>query len=119
MLSRFGDRAWWIVLVCWWGRCWDAPLSPRSRTCGAAWKAKVKKDKDKDKIRITLDLTPELYDRLERLETAEQAGSKATLIRDALRVYEFIVNKSIEGCDFRIKRGKEETLVFVGAPQAD
>jgi hypothetical protein len=83
--------------------------------------AKVKKDKDKDKIRITLDLTPELYGRLERLEAAAQAGSKATLIRDALRVYEFIVNKTSEGCGFRMvnKRGKEETLVFVGAPMAD
>lgn len=73
---------------------------------------------EKNKIRITLDLTPDLYDRLERLEAAAQAGSKATLIRDALRVYEFIVNKTVEGCAFRMvnKRGKEESLVFVGMP---
>ena len=73
------------------------------------------------KIRITLDLTPDLYDRLERLEATAQAGSKATLIRDALRVYEFIVNKTIEGCGFKMvnKRGKEETLIFVGAPPTD
>lgn len=72
----------------------------------------------KDKIRITLDLTPDLYRRLERLETMAQAGSKATLIRDALRVYEFIVTRTVEGCGFRLvsKRGKEETLVFVGIP---
>jgi hypothetical protein len=77
--------------------------------------------KAEKKIRITLDLTPELYGRLERLETTARAGSKATLIRDALRVYEFIVTKTVEGCGFRMvnKRGKEETLIFVGTPSVD
>ncbi len=69
------------------------------------------------KIRVTLDLTPDFYQRLENLENLVEAGTKANLIRQALQLYEYVANRTIEGCSFRAVTpdGREETLVFLGS----
>ena len=68
------------------------------------------------KIRITLDLTPQFYERLEQLASMVEAESKSTLIRDALQIYEYIAKKTAQGYEFHAanKEGKEETIVFLG-----
>lgn len=73
------------------------------------------------KIRITLDLTPQFYERLEQLEDLVEAESKSTLIRDALQVYEYLAKKTTEGFEFRVvdKNGKEGKIVFLGTPLTD
>ncbi len=69
-----------------------------------------------DKIRVTLDLTPQFYERLQKLEQLTEAGTKANLIRQALQLYEYVAQKTIDGYSFRaVKNGDEETLVFLGA----
>lgn len=76
------------------------------------------KPKDK-KHRITLDVPSEFNDRLERLLDVVDASNKAELIRQALRVYEFIAKKTVEGCTFKIeyKNGDTERITFLEIPQ--
>jgi hypothetical protein len=68
------------------------------------------------KVRVSLDLTVPFYERLDALEKATSAESKAGVIRQALQVYEYIARKTLEGYTFRAvdADGKEETLVFFG-----
>lgn len=73
--------------------------------------------KKKDKVRITVDLTKPFYERLEQLESLVAANSKADVIRDALRMYEFICNRLITNDDklqIVSKNGEKETLVVFG-----
>jgi Arc/MetJ-type ribon-helix-helix transcriptional regulator len=53
-----------------------------------------------NKIRVTVDLTPELNERLEQLTKAVGAASKADTIRDALRVLEYFAEQHLQGCEF-------------------
>ena len=65
------------------------------------------------KTRITLDLTPEFYKRLEELEILVGSESKASLIREALQLYEYIAQKAKEGYTFKILKGADEKeIVF-------
>jgi predicted DNA-binding protein len=70
-----------------------------------------------EKIRVTLDLSPEFYSHLEMLEERTGAESKAQLIREALRLYSYVVDRSLDGAQFltRKKTGEEESIVFLGA----
>lgn len=70
----------------------------------------------KKKVRLTVDLSPQFHERLEALESLVGADSKADLIRDALRLYEFVCRRVIqEGAKFRAvsKSGEVETLVLL------
>ena len=68
------------------------------------------------KVRVTLDLSPHFYQRLEELLERAEAGTKANLIRQALQLYEYVVDQTLAGREFRVvdKEGKEEKLVFLG-----
>jgi phage protein U len=57
---------------------------------------KKTKAEDEKKIRLTLDVTPEFYERLEALERKTEAGSKANLIRQALQLYEYFVIRTVD-----------------------
>ena len=75
----------------------------------------MKKDSGK-KIRMTLDLTPQFYDRLQELERLVEAESKASVIRQALQLYEYIAKRTKDGHTFKAltPAGDEETIVFLG-----
>lgn len=68
------------------------------------------------KTRVTLDLSPEFYRRLQALEELVEADSKASLIRQALQLYEFVAKRTVEGTTFRAvsPEGEEAELVFLG-----
>ena len=51
----------------------------------------------KKKVRISLDLSRSAFERLSALETVSDCDSKADLIRDALRLYEYLVRQSLKG----------------------
>lgn len=76
--------------------------------------------KGSEKVRITLDLSPEFYNRLEKLERCVDAESKAQVIREALRLYEYVVHRYGEGDVFltRTKDGVETPIVLLGASPA-
>jgi tRNA1(Val) A37 N6-methylase TrmN6 len=69
----------------------------------------------KSKSRFTIDLSPQFQERIERLESLLESGGKANLVRDALRVYEFVAEKSLAGYKFKMidMQGNEETLAFI------
>jgi metal-responsive CopG/Arc/MetJ family transcriptional regulator len=68
------------------------------------------------KIRITVDLSPALFERLGRLTELMGAESKATVIRDALRLLEYVAEQTAEGHRFfrETPTGEKEALVFLG-----
>jgi Arc/MetJ-type ribon-helix-helix transcriptional regulator len=68
------------------------------------------------KIRITVDLSQALFERLERLTALIGAESKATVIRDALRLLEYVAEQTADGHRFfrETPNGDKEVLVFLG-----
>ncbi len=73
-----------------------------------------------DKIRLTLDLTKPLDERLERLKHTTGSASKSDVVREALRLYEYLVARSIEGASLHIEQnGKTERLVILGLTDLD
>lgn len=67
----------------------------------------------KRKTRISLDLSRVAFDRLSVLEVLVDADSKADLIRDALRLYEYLVNQSLKGSRIQcVSREGTTTEVF-------
>lgn len=64
------------------------------------------------KIRLTIDLTPEFHDRLTKLETRTYLGSKATVVRHALSLYEQLITLAEEGAEIvvRTPSGQEHHL---------
>jgi hypothetical protein len=73
------------------------------------------KKKTGDKIRITLDLSPEFYKRLGELTHLVDAESKAQVIREALKLYEFVMKQKAEGSTFSVRRpnGEEKDILLV------
>jgi hypothetical protein len=69
----------------------------------------------RERVRITLDLSSAGYDRLQRLAQASGVSS-ATVLRQALQLYEFVVNETADGRNFKSvdKHGKETDIRFLG-----
>jgi hypothetical protein len=67
------------------------------------------------KVRVSLDLSIPLFARLGALEDITHE-SKSGVIRQALQLYEYIVQRTVEGCSFKAidQKGNEENLVFFG-----
>ena len=53
-------------------------------------------------IRISVDLSPRCYERLEQIEEKVSASSKAEVVREALRLYEFLVGHACRGTEFQL-----------------
>jgi predicted DNA-binding protein len=70
----------------------------------------------KGKVRVSLDLSESFAERLEALEKLTHEN-KSSVIRHAIQLYEFTVNKTMEGCSFKVvdRIGRESDLVFFGA----
>ena len=71
----------------------------------------------REQVRVTLDLSPQLYSRLVSLEEEVDADSKAQILREALRLYEYLVKRSTEGVAFQavLPDGEKESIVFLGS----
>jgi metal-responsive CopG/Arc/MetJ family transcriptional regulator len=64
------------------------------------------------KIRVTVDLSADLNDRLEKLTEMLGAPSKADTIRDALRVLEYLAERHHDGFEF-MQRKKGHNIEVV------
>ena len=73
------------------------------------------KKKTGDKVRITLDLSPEFYQRLEQLTEMADAETKAEVIREALRLYEFVIKQREQGATFTVWQtdGSEKDILLM------
>jgi len=65
------------------------------------------------KIRITLDLTPDLYDRLCELQRSSGAPSKAEVFRRSLAIYEIMASKAAAGYTFVAERGDDDDRIGI------
>ena len=64
-------------------------------------------------VRVSLDLSEEFFERLEKLEDLVQAGSKADVIREALRLHEYFAKETRAGWDVYLVKGQESVRVKV------
>lgn len=67
----------------------------------------------KNTTRITVDLSPEMYEMLCKLEESTAADSKAEVVRKALRLYQRITRETAEGTELRLRRGTEEVGLVI------
>ena len=74
--------------------------------------------KKKPGTRVTVDMSPEFYERFEELEELVGSASKAELIRQALQAYDYLARRQGAGWRFRVvsEDGDEENPVFVPLP---
>lgn len=75
----------------------------------------AKTEETANKVRVSLDLSVPFFQRLVELEQVTHE-SKSGVIRQALQLYEYIVQKTMEGYSFKAvdQNGKEKDLVFFG-----
>lgn len=64
-------------------------------------------------IRVTIDLAFELNTRLERLVQVTNASSKASVIRKALRLFEYVERQHREGAKFVEQKDGKETIIVL------
>jgi len=64
------------------------------------------------KMRVQIDLAPQSYDRLKRLKEITEASSYTDVLKDALRLYEFILETDQKGAKLKIvdDEGRESDL---------
>jgi len=67
--------------------------------------------------RVQLELPPQAMERLQRLKDRTEAASYAEVIRNALRLFEALVDEHEKGAEFSLKRADGEVVaykIFVG-----
>jgi hypothetical protein len=62
--------------------------------------------------RVQLEMPPQAMDRLQRLKDRTEAASYAEVIRNALRVFEALVDEHEKGAEFSLKRANGETVAY-------
>ena len=62
--------------------------------------------------RVQLELPPQAMDRLQRLKDRTEAASYAEVIRNALRLFEALVDEHEKGAEFSLKRANGETAAY-------
>ena len=62
--------------------------------------------------RVQLEMTPQAMDRLQRLKERTEAASYAEVIRNALRLFEALVDEHEKGAEFSLKRANGETVAY-------
>lgn len=76
-------------------------------------------------IRVQFDFAPNALARLNELVDKTEATSRADVIRNALRLYEWLTDKALEGKSISLNGGSEVegpidlTLITGAAPQPD
>lgn len=74
-------------------------------------KEEGRSDRQADRVkmtRMTVDLSPEFRDRLEKLEEKTYLGNKATVIRHALAIYDYLVTMTENGSEVVVRSPKGE-----------
>jgi hypothetical protein len=67
---------------------------------------------ERDTTRVQLELPPQAMERLQRLRDKTEAASYAEVIRNALRVFEALVDEHTGGAEFSLKRPNGEVIAY-------
>jgi Arc/MetJ-type ribon-helix-helix transcriptional regulator len=62
--------------------------------------------------RVQLEMPPQAMERLTRLKEKTEAASYAEVIRNALRLFEALVDEHEKGAEFSLKRANGETVAY-------
>ena len=62
--------------------------------------------------RVQLEMAPQAMERLQKLKDRSEASSYAEVIRNALRLYEALVEEHEKGSEFSLKRASGETVQY-------
>jgi hypothetical protein len=62
--------------------------------------------------RVQLEMPPQAMERLQRLKDRTEAASYAEVIRNALRLFEALVDEHEKGAEFSLKRPDGETIAY-------
>jgi hypothetical protein len=74
-------------------------------------------DRDSDNgerttTRVQLEMPPQAMERLQRLKERTEAASYAEVIRNALRLFEALVDEHEKGAEFALKRASGEVVAY-------
>jgi hypothetical protein len=67
---------------------------------------------ERNTTRVQLELPPQAMERLQRLREKTEAASYAEVIRNALRVFEALVDEHTGGAEFSLKRPNGEVVGY-------
>jgi hypothetical protein len=62
--------------------------------------------------RVQLEMPPQAMERLQKLKDRTEAASYAEVIRNALRLFEALVDEHANGSEFFLKRANGETVAY-------
>jgi hypothetical protein len=62
--------------------------------------------------RVQLEMPPQAMERLQRLKERTEAASYAEVIRNALRLFEALVDEHEKGSEFALKRTNGDTMAY-------
>jgi Arc/MetJ-type ribon-helix-helix transcriptional regulator len=67
---------------------------------------------ERSTTRVQLEMPPQAMERLQRLKEKTEAASYAEVIRNALRLFEALVDEHEKGSEFALKRASGETMAY-------
>ena len=84
----------------------------RRRHHGEDMEAGQNGDNQRATTRVQLEMPPQAMERLQKLKDRSEAASYAEVIRNALRLYEALVEEHEKGSQFSLKRADGETVQY-------
>jgi Arc/MetJ-type ribon-helix-helix transcriptional regulator len=72
----------------------------------------IRGEGERSTTRVQLEMPPQAMERLQRLKEKTEAASYAEVIRNALRVFEALVQEHEAGAEFSLKRPSGETVAY-------
>jgi hypothetical protein len=72
----------------------------------------IRGEGERSTTRVQLEMPPQAMERLQRLKEKTEAASYAEVIRNALRVFEALVQEHEAGAEFSLKRSTGETVAY-------
>jgi len=73
--------------------------------------AKPERKKARDVTRVQLDMPPKAMERLHALKTKTEASSYGEVVRNALKLYEAVVDELEQGNEFFLQQGQRGPMI--------
>jgi Arc/MetJ-type ribon-helix-helix transcriptional regulator len=67
---------------------------------------------ERSTTRVQLEMPPQAMERLQRLKEKTEAASYAEVIRNALRLFEALIEEHSKGSEFALRRTDGETVAY-------
>ena len=74
--------------------------------------AEAMENGERTTTRVQLEMPPQAMERLQKLKERTEAASYAEVIRNALRLFEALVDEHESGAEFSLKRKSGETVAY-------